>query len=157
MGPVVQETAALTEIKESGRVSLRTGVTEERIPVELRVAGVTPEAFWDKVVNQTVRATYQKAIQVKTDPSVFENGVKSLLVDFRDSDSVELEPGKCTTEGGQKKCAVSAPVRLPVRDFVLNTENKGKYCYTVSVIRADGPTTVPESCKTATILYVGVP
>jgi hypothetical protein len=134
------------------------GTIQEAIPVELRVAGLTQEELLGKVLSQTVMATYQKTIDVKADPSVFRNGVRSLVVDFRESNSVELEPETCRGEGSQKKCAVKVAVRLPVRDFILNTENKGEYHYRVTAVREQGGNTETAwKTASATILYVGVP
>jgi hypothetical protein len=125
-------------------------VTQERIPVEMRVAHLKPEELWDKVVKQIVPATYQKTIQVKAKRTWFSSDVSSLIVEFKSGETVELDPNRLE---------VAASVWLPMRDFVLSSENSGQYCYTVTAIREqDGKSKTSEpSCKTATILYPAVP
>jgi hypothetical protein len=129
------------------------GTNREHIPFEARVTGQSPEALWDKMVSQAVFADYQKMIQVKTFGNVFGKGVRALLVTFQEGDTAELGPSKLEA---------SATVRLPLREFILNTENNGQYHYKVIAIREQGgkidKTEMPSwKTSTATILYPEVP
>jgi hypothetical protein len=110
----------------NGEVRFDWGAEQERIPFEARVIGQSPEAFWDRVISQTVFADYQKTIQVKTYRSLFGNEIKKLIVEFKDGETVELR---------QDRLEASAKVRLPLRDYILNTGGNNRYSYKVTTIR----------------------
>ncbi|MCI0625614.1 MAG: hypothetical protein L0387_28870 [Acidobacteria bacterium] len=129
------------------------GSTRERIPFEARVTGQSPEALWDEILSQVVFADYQKTIRVKTPGTVFGKEVKTLVVEFKEGDTVELR---------QDQLEALTKVRLPLREFILNTEDNGLYHYKVTTIRErDGKfdqTKMPSwKAATATILYPEVP
>ncbi|MCI0625616.1 MAG: hypothetical protein L0387_28880 [Acidobacteria bacterium] len=139
----------------TGEVRLKPdGVSEERVPFEARVTELTPEAFWDKVISPLVFADYEKTIQVKTFASVFATEMKTLIVAFKEcDDDVELF---------QNNLEAQVTLRLPMRDFILNTERGGDYHYKVTAIRdRNGKiqrTKMPAwKAATATILYPEVP
>jgi hypothetical protein len=138
----------------TGEVRLDLGSNaRERIPFEARVTQESPEAYWDKILSKVIFADYQKTIRVKTSGTVFGKEVKNLVVEFRDGETVELR---------QDQLEALAKVRLPMRDFILNTEQSGQYLYKVTTLRErDGKSVKSEmpSWKTAsaTILYPEVP
>jgi hypothetical protein len=129
------------------------GLTRELIPFEARAAGQPPEALWDKILSRADFTDYQKTIRVKTPALVFGTEVKFLVTDFKEGETVELSQGKLEA---------SVKVRLPMRDFILNTEGSGQYHYKVTAIRERGgksiKTEMPSwKTSTETILYPEVP
>jgi hypothetical protein len=127
--------------------------TSERIPFEARVTGQSPQEFWDKLISQAVLADYEKTIKVKALGANFRNGVEALVVTFQEGDTVDLR---------QDQLEALVKVRLPMREFILNTEQSGAYHYKVTTIRKrDGKivkTEMPSwKVDTATILYPEVP
>lgn len=139
----------------TGEVRLNPdGVTQERIPFEARVTELSPEAFWDKAISPLVFADYQRTIQVKTSASVFSKEVKTLIVVFREcDDDVELF---------RDNLEAQVVLRMPMRDYILNSERGGEYHYKVTAVRErDGKilTTKMPSWRAGngTILYPEVP
>jgi hypothetical protein len=138
----------------TGEVKLDLGGSmRELIPFEARVTGQSPAALWDKLMSQVVFADYQKTIRVKALGTVFGAEVKTLVVEFKEGETVELS---------RDQLEAPAKVRLPMRDFILNTEGSGQYHYKVTAIRERGGQSIKTemlSWKTATvtILYPEVP
>jgi hypothetical protein len=136
-----------------GEVRFDWGAEQERVPFEARVIGQSPEAFWDRVISQTVFADYRKTIQVKSYGSAFAGDLKRLIVEFKDGDTVELRADKLEA---------AAAVRVPMRDYILNTASNKSYYYKVTSIRERNGQVLTKETPTwragvATILYPEAP
>jgi hypothetical protein len=136
-----------------GEVRFDWGGEQEGVPFEARVSGVSPEAFWDGVISQTVFADYRRTIQVKTTAAAFAGDLKKLIVEFKEGDTVELRADKLEAAAG---------VRAPMRDYILNTSDGKGYYYKVTAVRERNGQVITKETPAwragdATILYPEAP
>jgi len=96
------------------------------------------EAIWNLVLDPSVPGVFIRPIKVKTHKQRFdpppqqpETQIMSLVVDFEDGNSVELNAEHLEVEVG---------LRVPIGDFVLRKTDARQYRYKVRVIRLSGST-----------------
>lgn len=133
-------------------VSLEAVDPPEQIPFAVRFEG-DPDELYERILEQTSPTQYIRTIEVRTVDAVFaappdrpEAEILAILVDFENSDTVELTAGSLTAQ---------AKVRLPISDFVLRRadegvyrENEGVYRYRTKAIRKHGASPVSEWAET---------
>lgn len=96
------------------------------------------EAVWNLVLDPSTPGVFIRPLKVKTHKQRFDapadkpdNQIMSLVVDFEDGNSVELNAENLEEEVG---------LRVPVGDFVLRKTDARQYRYKVRVIRLSGIT-----------------
>jgi hypothetical protein len=100
------------------------------------------EAIWNLVLDPSTPGVFIRPIKVKTHKQRFdpppnqpETQILSLVVDFEDGNSVELNAEHLEQEVG---------LRVPIGDFVLRKTDARQYRYKVRVIRLSGTTADPD-------------
>lgn len=96
------------------------------------------EAIWNLVLDPSTPGVFIRPIKVKTHKQRFDpppqqpdNQIMSLVIDFEDGNSVELNAENLEEEVG---------LRMPVGDFILRKTDARQYRYKIRVIRLSGTT-----------------
>jgi hypothetical protein len=96
------------------------------------------EAIWNLVLDPSTPGVFIRPIKVKTHKQRFDpppqqpdNQIMSLVIDFEDGNSVELNADNLEEDVG---------LRMPVGDFILRKTDARQYRYKVRVIRLSGTT-----------------
>lgn len=127
----------------------------ERIPFKGRLKG-DQETLFSTMLDANVSTTYSKTIEVRTSKKTFEapsdhpqDQIQTILVDFEQSDTVEVTANQLIAQ---------AQINLPLSDFILHREDKGKYRYKVKIVRASGECNISDWHETTMeIVYPEIP